>query len=101
MISSGAGEPLVLQVDAERFEIHVRRVTPRARGDGEVAFIGHLAVDARRGLGLEGTPPVALATELVRFLAERHRVPDGGEIDLVAAAAVEPGFVDELRARLA
>jgi hypothetical protein len=56
----------------------------------------------RRGLGLHGVPPVQVATELARFLAERGGLPAGeGEISLAAAAGRYPGFVDELRSRLA
>lgn len=63
-------------------------------------LIATLAHDTRRGLGAQGTPPLAVATEIVRFLRERDALPDSGEVSLGAAGGRHPEFVDELRARL-
>lgn len=78
--------------DPERFTVLL--------GDGRVAS-ATLPHAARRGLGLHGTPPVVLATELVGLVLEHDRWPESDdEVLLVALAGAIPGFVDELRARL-
>lgn len=60
----------------------------------------HLPHHTRRGLGGPGTPPVHVAAELVRFLAERGVAPEPG-VDLGRALGRFPEGVEELRARLA
>ena len=58
-----------------------------------------LAHHTRRGLGLTGTPPLTVATEIVRFLLERDGL-HGDRVCLGSAAGRYPGFFDELRSRL-
>jgi hypothetical protein len=81
---------VVLQDDPERFRV--------LRGDGRVT-VGLLPHHSRRGLGLPGVPPLAVARELALLLQEHDALPDG-EVALVPAAAQVPGFLDEVRARL-
>jgi hypothetical protein len=83
-------EPTVLQTDPETFEVWVGPRRVRAR----------LAHHTRRGLGLQGVPPVAVAGELVRFLVERDALPEG-EVDLGPTAGRFPELAEEMRARLA
>jgi hypothetical protein len=83
-------ELVVLQDDPERFRV--------LRGGGRVT-VGLLPHATRRGLGLHGVPPLAVARELALFLHEHEALPDG-EVALVPAAARVPGFLDEVRARL-
>jgi hypothetical protein len=85
-------ELVVLQTGPETF---------RVLGGGRdlTATVAH---HTRRGLGLHGVPPVQVATELARFLDERGALPDEtGPVALAALAGRYPGFVDELRSRLA
>lgn len=85
-------EPTVLQTGPETFDVWVdgRRLAAR------------LAHRTRRGLGLQGVPPVQVAAEMVSFLAERRALPDGGEeLDLGRAVGRFPEATEELRARLA
>jgi hypothetical protein len=84
-------ELVVLQTGPETF---------RLLGGGRDVPV-RLAHHTRRGLGLQGVPPVAVVTEIARFLAERDALPSGdGEVALAAEAGRFPGFVDELRSRL-
>lgn len=96
-------EPTVLQTGPETFEVWVEGHRASAR----------LSHRTRRGLGLSGVPPVEVASELVRFLCERHAWPWSGsresvdvgadlrrEVDLGPAAGRFPEFTEELRARL-
>jgi hypothetical protein len=86
------GAQVLATADPERFTILL--------GDGRVvsATLPHAA---RRGLGLHGTPPVLLATELVALICEHDRWPQSDdEVLLAPLAGSIPGFVDELRARL-
>jgi len=62
----------------------------------------------RRGLCAEGSAPVVVAREVLALLLEQGTLrldsdafagPD--PVDLAAAVAAVPGYVDELRARLA
>jgi hypothetical protein len=88
-----AAEPTVLQTGPESFEVWVDGNRNSAR----------LAHRTRRGLGLQGVPPVAVVTEMVRFLHERSAWPpngDTGEVDLGPAAGRFPEFSEELRSRL-
>lgn len=88
-------QPPVLQTGPDRF-----RVFPAHGPSVEVVLAHH----TRRGLGLAGVPPLAVATEMVMFLLERgesligidHDVP----LSLGQAVGRYPEFVDELRARL-
>lgn len=75
-------------------------------GDGRTrrVLLGH---HLRRGLGVTGTPPVAVARELLALLDEHGTVvfdpasfADEDLVDLAPAVGAIPGFVDELRARL-
>lgn len=78
--------------DPERFTVLL--------GDGRThtATLPHAT---RRGLGLQTTPPVAVAQELVGLLLEHDRWPESDdEVLLVPLAGTIPGWVDELRARL-
>jgi hypothetical protein len=85
-------ELVVLQTGPETFRV-------LGRGRDLTATLPH---HTRRGLGAHGVPPVQVATELARFLLERGALPDGqGPISLAAEAGRHPGFVDELRSRLA
>jgi hypothetical protein len=84
-------EPVVLQTGPERFRVLL--------GGGR-ELSATLAHHTRRGLGLHGVPPVQVATEIVRFLAERGALEDEGEIALGSAAGRYPEFVDEVRSRL-
>jgi hypothetical protein len=81
---------VLLQTGPETFEV-------RRAGAGVVtATLSHAT---RRGLGLHGVPPLAVATEIVRFLLERDGLPEG-ELALGPAAGRYPEFVEELRHRL-
>lgn len=82
---------MLLQTGPETFEVHTG-----GRPPVRVTLPHH----TRRGLGLHGVPPLAVATEIVRFLLERDGLPDG-DVTLGAAAGRYPEFVDELRSRLA
>lgn len=78
--------------DPERFTVLL--------GDGRTAS-ATLPHAMRRSLGLHGTPPVLVATELVAIILEHDRWPEGDdEVLLAVVAGAIPGFVDELRARL-
>jgi hypothetical protein len=83
-------EPTLLQTGPESFQVLL--------GGGRIveATLPH---HTRRGLGLHGVPPLAVATEIVRFLLERDAL-DGDRIALGAAAGRHPEFVEELRSRL-
>ena len=87
------GDPTVLQTGPESFDVWVggRRLAVR------------LAHHTRRGLGLQGVPPVHVATEMVIFLAERDALPaeSDGDVELGPAVGRFPESVDELRSRLA
>lgn len=87
-----APEPTVLQTGPETFDVWVGGRRLRAR----------LAHHTRRGLGLQGVPPVQVASEMVAFLAERDALPggDAGEVELGRAAGRFPEFSEELRTRL-
>jgi hypothetical protein len=90
-------EPVLLQTGPETFEVRVA---------GRAPLRAELAHHTRRGLGLHGVPPLTVATEIVRFLLERDALPtpDGtaeDPVSLGARAGRFPGFVDELRSRLA
>jgi hypothetical protein len=81
--------------DPERFQVLLG-------GRVVAAVLGH---DARRGLGLHGTPPVTIATELVGLLLEHDAWPGDErpadeELALLPAAGRVAGFAEELRARL-
>jgi hypothetical protein len=82
--------PTLLQLDAETFRVLL--------GDG-VERIATLRHETRRGLGLHGVPPLAVASELVTLLCEHDALPHGA-FDLGAAAGRVPGFVEEMAARL-
>jgi hypothetical protein len=86
--------PVLLQTGPETFQVLL--------GGGRT-LAAHLPHHTRRGLGLQGVPPLAVATEIVAFLLEREGLQaalDGDEVALGAAAGRYPGFVDELRSRL-
>ena len=83
--------PVLLQTGPETFRVLL--------GDGRT-ILAELPHHLRRGLGLTGVPPLTVATELVDFLLEQDGI-DGDEVSLGAAAGRYPGFVDELRSRLA
>ena len=83
-------DPVVLQTGPETFEVWA----------GSHRLAASLAHHTRRGLGLQGVPPVAVATEMVRFLLERDALPAGDEVDLGRAAGRFPELTDELRSRL-
>jgi hypothetical protein len=88
----GAMDELVLlQTGPETFEVRT------GQGPPVRATLPH---HTRRGLGLHGVPPLTVAMEIVRFLLERDGLPEGTVV-LGAAAGRYPGFVDELRSRLA
>lgn len=93
MIAGPSGGVQVLATDdPERFTVLL--------GGGRVAT-ATLPHAARRGLGLQTTPPVLLARELVGLALEHDRWPESDdEVLLVALVGTIPGFVDELRARL-
>ena len=80
----------MLQTGPESFEVWVggRRLAAR------------LEHHARRGLGLQGVPPVQVATEMVAFLVEREALPAGTELDLGRAVGRFPEATEELRSRL-
>jgi hypothetical protein len=80
----------LLQTGPETFEV---------RCPGRAPITASLAHHTRRGLGLQGVPPLTVATELVRFLLERDDLPEG-EVALGPAAGRYPEVVDELRSRL-
>lgn len=83
---------MLLQTGPQTFQVLL--------GGGRI-IDAHLSHDTRRGLGLTGQPPLAVATELVRFLAEREDLAGvGSPLYLGAAAGKYPEFVDEIRARL-
>ncbi len=83
--------PTLLQTGPETFLV--------LTGRGERVTVT-LPLQLRRGLGLEAVPPLTVATEIVRFLHEHGDRPDPGT-SLAAAAGRYPGFVEELRSRLA
>lgn len=94
LLSMDTDAPSVLQTGPESFEVWVDGRRRSAR----------LAHRTRRGLGLQGVPPVEVVTEMVRFLREREAWPpagDAAEIDLGPAAGRFPEFSEELRSRLA
>ncbi|MTV26313.1 hypothetical protein FTX61_12950 [Nitriliruptoraceae bacterium ZYF776] len=77
--------------DPERFQV---------LHDGRLVH-ATLPHQARRALGLHGTPPVTIASELVQLLVEQDAWPgDRDEVALLALAGPLPGFAEELRARL-
>lgn len=87
--------PTLLQTGPETFQVflgHGRTIT---------ASLPH---HTRRGLGLTGVAPLAVATEIVRFLQERGELSGTGatpeRVSLGVAAGRYPEFVDELRSRL-
>lgn len=83
--------PTLLQTGPETFQVLL--------GDGRqvTATLPH---HTRRGLGLHGVPPLTVAREVVSFLLEQGEQLEG-EVALGAAAGQHPGFVEELRSRLA
>jgi hypothetical protein len=83
-------EPTLLQTGPETFEVWVAGRRLEAR----------LAHRTRRGLGLQGVPPLQVAGEMVRFVLERDALPEG-EVDLGPAVGRFPECTEELRARLA
>jgi hypothetical protein len=83
------GEPTLLQTGPETFTVFVAGGRVEAR----------LAHRTRRGLGLQGVPPLRVAEEMVRFLLERDALPTG-DVDLGPAVGRFPEFAEELRARL-
>lgn len=94
LLRMDADAPTVLQTGPESFEVWIDGRRSSAR----------LAHRTRRGLGLQGVPPVEVVTEMVRFLREREAWPpldDAGGIDLGPAAGRFPEFREELRSRLA
>jgi hypothetical protein len=84
-----AGEPTLLQTGPETFTVYVADRTLQAR----------LAHRTRRGLGLQGVPPLQVAQEMVRFLLERDALPET-EVDLGPAVGRFPEAIEELRARM-
>ena len=82
--------PVLLQTGPESFRVLL--------GEGRTVD-AHLAHHTRRGLGLQGVPPLTVATEMVLFLLERDGI-EGDEVSLGAAVGRYPEFVDELRSRL-
>jgi hypothetical protein len=82
--------PALLQTGPETFQVLL--------GEGRTVA-AHLPHHTRRGLGLQGVPPLTVATEIVAFLLERGGI-EGDEVALGAAAGRYPEFVDELRSRL-
>jgi hypothetical protein len=69
-------------------------------GDGRVRVL-RLAHHTRRGLGLTGTPPLQVATEVVRILLERGETFDGDDpLELGPALGRDPAGFEELRVRL-
>lgn len=82
---------MLLQTGAEEFSL--------LTGDGRRRRVV-LSHDIRRGLGSLGTPPIAVAREIVRFLVERDALPNADEFSLGAVAGQFPEFVEELRGRL-
>lgn len=89
---TGPTEPVVLQTGPETFDVWVggRRLAVR---------VGH---HVRRGLGLQGVPPVQVASEMIVFLDERDALPSDteGEIELGRAVGRFPEATEELRSRL-
>lgn len=83
-------EPVLLQTGPETFQVFL------GQGRTVAAVLAH---HTRRGLGLQGIPPLTVATEIVAFLLERDGIT-GDEVVLGAAAGRYPEFVDELRSRL-
>lgn len=83
-------DPALLQTGPETFRVLL--------GDGQQLEVT-LAHETRRGLGLVGVPPLQVATEIVRFLAERDALT-GPELALGPAAGRFPEFVEEITARL-
>jgi hypothetical protein len=85
------GDPTVLQTGPESFDVWV---------DGR-RFTARLAHHTRRGLGLQGVPPLQVATEMVVFLVERDALPADTEVELGPAVGRYPEATEELRSRLA
>ena len=89
--------PILQQTGSESFELLL--------GDGQRRPL-RLAHQTRRGLGLQGVPPLHVATEAVRILQERGESLDGlvhgggGQVDLGAAVGRDPAGFEELRMRL-
>lgn len=88
--------PTLLQTGPESFTL--------LRGDGRQQPLT-VTAHARRGLGLHGVPPLAVATEAVLLLEELApellTAADGdAPLDVVAALGREPTAVEELRIRL-
>jgi hypothetical protein len=83
------GEARLLQTGPETFTVFVAGGRLEAR----------LAHRTRRGLGLQGVPPLRVAEEMVRFLIERDALPQT-DVDLGPAVGRFPESVEELRARL-
>lgn len=91
--------PILHQTGPESFELLL--------GDGHRRPV-RLAHHTRRGLGLTGVPPLQVATEAVRILAERGPLEEvlvvAGEaaeaLDLGAAVGRDPAGFEELRMRL-
>lgn len=85
-------EPVVLQRGPETFDVWIggRRLAVR------------VAHHVRRGLGLQGVPPVQVASEMIAFLDERDALPSDadGEIELGRAVGRFPEATEELRSRL-
>ena len=84
--------PALLQTGPEEFQL--------LTGDGRRRRL-LLAHHTRRGLGVSGTPPLAVAEAIVDFLLERDALPGTPEIALGVVAGQFPEFVEEVRARLA
>jgi hypothetical protein len=82
--------PILLQTGPETFQVLL--------GEGRTVA-ARLPHHTRRGLGLQGVPPLTVATEIVAFLLERDGI-EGDEVALGAAGGRYPEFVDELRSRL-
>jgi hypothetical protein len=84
-------DPTVLQTGPESFDVWV--------GDRRLAV--RLPHHTRRGLGLQGVPPVQVAAEMVVFLVERDALPADAEVELGRAVGRFPEATEELRSRLA
>jgi hypothetical protein len=85
--------PSLIQTGPDTFDLLL--------GDGRVRVV-RLAHHTRRGLGLTGTPPLQVATEVVRILLERGETLAGdGPLDLGPALGRDPAGFEELRVRLA